>query len=222
MVMAKWQIKTRRKIILWCGDVAYAVGLLVTDGCLSSDGRHIDLTSKDIEQLENFKKCLGLHAPISYKVSGYTGKKITRVQFSDVVLYRFLLDIGLTPAKTKSLGKINIPDAFFFDFLRGHHDGDGSFYSYWDPRWKSSFMFYTTFTSSSKEHLIWLQRKIKKLSNVEGTINGAKNRSCYQLRYAKKDSLKILHRMYHKGNIKFLSRKHLKIKQALSIIGESL
>ena len=35
----------------WTSELAYAVGLLTTDGSLSKDGRHIDLTSKDVEQL---------------------------------------------------------------------------------------------------------------------------------------------------------------------------
>jgi len=32
--------------MIWSADFAYAVGLLTTDGSLSIDGRHINLTSK--------------------------------------------------------------------------------------------------------------------------------------------------------------------------------
>ena len=42
----------------WNPGLAYAVGLLASDGSLSCDGRHIDLTSIDIDQLENFNKAL--------------------------------------------------------------------------------------------------------------------------------------------------------------------
>jgi len=35
----------------WSPDLAYAIGLLTTDGCLANDGKHFDLTSKDMEQL---------------------------------------------------------------------------------------------------------------------------------------------------------------------------
>jgi hypothetical protein len=36
----------------WSAEFAYAIGLLVTDGCLASEKKHIiDLTSKDKEQL---------------------------------------------------------------------------------------------------------------------------------------------------------------------------
>ncbi len=38
----------------WNANLAYAVGLIAADGCLSKDGRHIILVSKDIEQLLDF------------------------------------------------------------------------------------------------------------------------------------------------------------------------
>jgi hypothetical protein len=44
--------------IKWSSNFAYAIGLLVTDGNLSKDGRHIELTSKDKEQIINFIYCL--------------------------------------------------------------------------------------------------------------------------------------------------------------------
>ena len=40
----------------WSPNLSYAVGLLASDGCLLGDGRHIDLTSKDKEQILNFQR----------------------------------------------------------------------------------------------------------------------------------------------------------------------
>lgn len=215
--------KPKRAVPLtWSADVAYAVGLLVTDGCLSGDGRHIDLTSKDLEQLKNFKKCFNLKTPVSYKKSGYTGERTTRLQFSDVILYKFLLEIGLTPAKTKTIAGVGVPEEYFFDFLRGHHDGDGTFFSYWDKRWRSSFMFYLIFISASRSHLVWIQRNLQKLLNVKGHFSKKSLKSTYQLRYAKKESLKILQKIYYDKDVTCLSRKRLKIEKALSIVGERL
>lgn len=210
----------RDKPVVWSPEVAYGVGLVATDGCLSKDGRHIDLTSKDVEQLENFKKCFDLSAPISYKVSGYTGKQTPHVQVSDVVLYKFLQGTGLTPAKTKTIAALIIPEEYFFDFLRGHHDGDGFFFSYWDRRWRSSFMFYLNFTSASKAHIDWLQKNLKDLVNVTGKINEGKG--CYRLQFAKNESLKVLDKMYSSNNCICLKRKRLKIEKALSIVGKRL
>lgn len=206
--------------IEWSANFAYALGLIATDGCLYKDGRHLSLTSNDIEQLENFKKCLGITANISYKPSGYTGKPSPHLQFGDVLLFRFLLSIGFMPNKTKIIGKLGIPEEYFFDFLRGHHDGDGSFYAYWDPRWKSSYMFYLTFISASQNHIRWLQEYIQALLNVSGRITKA--RSIYQLRFAKKESLLLLKKMYYSKGVMCLSRKRKKIEKLLKVKGQAL
>jgi hypothetical protein len=211
-------MKPLRKVkTKWSPNFAYAIGLLVTDGCLSKDGRHFDFTSNDIEQLKNFMGCLGINVKIGRKSSGYNEKSGTRIQFGDINFYRFLLTIGLMPNKTKIIGKIKIPNEYFFDFLRGHFDGDGSFYSYWDPRWKSSFMFYTTFVSASKKHIEWLQNQILKHIKITGHITKDGNRSTYQLKYAKAESLELLPKMYYDYKVICLSRKREKINKALYI-----
>ena len=96
-------------------------------------------------------------------------------------------------------------------------DGDGFTNSYWDKRWKNSFMIYTGFVSASKKHLEWIQNKIINLYNINGSIkfNG---RSTYQLMYAKRASEKLLKLIYYKKDLIFLKRKKYKIDKALGII----
>lgn len=214
--------KPHRKEIAWSPKLAYAVGLLATDGGLSINGRHIDLTSKDQEQLENFMYCIDKQMRISVKHSSYTNGPVTRVQFSDVTLYKFLVSIGLTPHKSRTIGKLSIPDPYFSDFLRGHHDGDGSFHSYFDPRWKNSFMYYLGFLSASEQHILWLQNMIERCTGAHGHISFSKNSCVRQLRYAKKESLTVLNYMYPSPDVICLSRKRLKIEEALGIVGQSL
>lgn len=206
----------------WSPNLAYAIGLLTTDGCLLKDGRHIDLTSKDTEQLNNFLKCLEIKAKIGLKSSGSSDRYCPRIQFGDVVFYRFLLTIGLTPAKSKTLGKVNIPNKYFFDFLRGVFDGDGTFYSYYDPRWKSSFMFYTVFISASHKHIDWLRQELDERLKIKGHITYDKKSTTCHLKYAKSESLKVLRKMYYSKKIVCLERKRLKIEKALDIIGAKL
>src|SRR3990167_535268 len=57
----------------WSNKLAYAVGLITTDGNLSKDGRHINLTSKDVEQIQNLANILKLKNKVSLKKSSYTG-----------------------------------------------------------------------------------------------------------------------------------------------------
>jgi len=203
--------------IEWSADFAYTLGLLVTDGSVSKDGRHITLVSKDEEQLNNFMKALHIEVPISHSRSGYTEKEVTRIQFSDVLFSNFLQEVGIHSNKTKTIGKIDLPAEFFFDFLRGHLDGDGCVFSYWDKRWKSSFMFYTTFVSASREHIDWLRYEIGKQLKVQGHVVTAKEGTVFQLRFAKQDSLKLWDKMYYPKAL-CLTRKRLKIKRILAIL----
>lgn len=217
--MGKRGSKPKNKVsIKWSPEFAYAIGLLTTDGNLSSDGRHFDFTSNDLEQIKNFMKCLGIKVRVGFKVSGFTKKKYPHIQFGDINFYKFLLRIGLMPRKSKIIGELKIPDKYFFDFLRGHHDGDGTFYSYWDKRWESSFMFYTVFVSASKRHIDWIKGKLHEFLKIKGHITGNPQKSIYQLKYAKTESLKILNKMYYDKNVICLSRKRLKIEKALGII----
>lgn len=204
--------------IRWTHDFAYAIGLLTTDGSLSIDGRHINFTSKDRELVELFGRCLRLTNRIGRKSRAKEkSKKYFQIQFGDVLFYKFLLGIGLTPRKSKTLSSVDIPEQYFFDFLRGHFDGDGTFYSYWDKRWKSSFMFYTVFISASLAHILWLRKEIERLLGIRGHITHDGRRITHHLKYAKKDSLAILPRLYRDKKI-CLQRKRLKIEKVLAII----
>src|SRR3989338_2921754 len=106
------------KKFIWTPDLAYAIGLIATDGNLSKDGRHITLRSSDKELLETFRKCLHVRAQATQSYNnGFAKKPSYRVQFSNVQLYNWLYSIGITPAKTYTIGAIAVPDEYFRDFL---------------------------------------------------------------------------------------------------------
>ncbi len=209
--------------IKWSPEFAYAIGLLATDGNLSSDGRHINFTSKDRNLVKIFSKCLGVKNKIGKKARAKEKiKKYFYVQFGDVIFYKFLLSIGLMPKKSRRIDTLIIPDKYFFDFLRGHLDGDGTFISYWDPRWRSSFMFYTIFISASKKHIEWLRGRIFWKLKIWGHITKSINDSIYCLKYAKRESLKLLPRIYYDKKVICLSRKRIKIEKALKVNNKQL
>jgi len=200
----------------WRPNLAYAIGLLATDGCLANDNLLVDLTSKDREQLENFSKCVGVKFAIGDKISS-TDKKCLRIQFKNRIFYDFLLSIGLTPKKSLTMGQLAVPKEYFFDFLRGCFDGDGCFYSYWDPRWRSSHMFYVEFVSASEKHIAWLRLELKKRIGVVGHVTRDGRGLTAQLKYAKKEALEVIKKMYYNPHVVCLSRKKDKIKKALAI-----
>ena len=178
----------------WSERLAYFVGLITSDGCLVNDGRHINITSKDLEIITSCQDILDKHTVAGVK-KGQFGTSAYSWNFSDVKLYDFLLDIGLTPKKSKTIQKVLVPDEFWGDFLRGYFDGDGTAYGYFDQRWKSSFMFYTGFVCASKPFLDWLSRINSKLCDTtSGKIKT--NTRAFTLTYAKSDSRKLYGCMY--------------------------
>jgi hypothetical protein len=202
----------------WSANLAYAIGLIATDGCLSNDGRHITLVSKDQDQIINFMKSLNIKVKIGDHISGYNGARAYRCQFGDIYFYNFLVSIGITPNKSKTINSIKIPNRYFFDFLRGCLDGDGYTFSYWDSRWKSSFMLYTGFASASEKFILWLRYKIYTLAGLNGHITYVNKKPCFQLKYAKKESIILLNKIYENNHAIYLKRKRLKINEALGIL----
>ena len=204
--------------IKWSSEFAYAIGLLVSDGCLSKDGLHITFSSKEKRQIFNFKKCLGLKSKIGKNFSG-AGNLSYRVQFGDVLFYKFLQEIGLSPAKSKTISEVSVPKKYFFDYLRGYFDGDGCTYSFFDSVWKKSYRFYLSFASASISHLEWLRKKLNIYTGVVGSISRNSNHpSSIQLRYSKHEALLIVKKMYYCDKLVCLKRKRLKIDKSLNII----
>ncbi|MFT7507632.1 MAG: hypothetical protein ACI92I_000793 [Acidimicrobiales bacterium] len=137
--MGKRGLKPKGRVdATWRPELAYAVGLITADGSLSKNGRHIDFTSKDIDQLETYKICLSVeYIKIVSKQSGcpHSGTYY-RVQFGDVLFYQWLVERGLSPNKSNYIKMVDVPNEYFFDFVRGEWDGDGAIYCSEDKRWK--------------------------------------------------------------------------------------
>ena len=191
--------------IYWTSSLAYAVGLITTDGCLSKDGRHIEFTSKDLDQLETFKSCLNLKNVISWKSSGFSSKKYAHVQFGNVKLYRWLLSIGLLPRKSKRLGALNIPKSYFFDFLRGCLDGDGCIRTYNDSAYPNAVRLYVTFYSASLPFLDWINLNTEQLLGVAGYKQ--RGDRVWDLTYPKRASQLLLKAIYYRRDLPALMRK---------------
>jgi len=194
----------------WSPNLAYAVGLFTSDGCLSSDGRHLEFNSKDEKQVENFKKCLNLFNKITKKArSNEKIKKYYRVQFGDIRFYKFLESIGLSPRKSKLLKELKIPKIFFPDFLRGLFDGDGCFRVFVHP--ESQYpQIRVSFASASPKFVRWLQQEINSRLDTKGFIETAARAE--NLIYAIKDSIKLLNFMYYSPDVVCLPRKFQKAK----------
>lgn len=217
--MGKRGPKPKRIVVEdWSSGLAYAVGLIATDGSLARTTPLVDLTSKDKEQLKNFNTALKTAFYIGTKRSG-AGNMQYRIQIKNVYFYNFLMSVGIFPAKSKTIGPVLVPDRFFIDFLRGVFDGDGYSYSYFDKRWPSSFLLYAAFSSSGREFITWLRKKIDQQFSIHGHMTLTEN-GHYQLKYATKEAAVLLRKLYSPNKTPQLSRKRLKVSKALGMIGK--
>lgn len=199
----------------WSAPLAYAVGMIATDGNLSPDGRHLSIRSADYDLLETIQRCLELENRIVSMrtlLSTYYS-----LQWGDRAFYLWLESIGMMPAKSLVLGALAVPDAFFPDFLRGVIDGDGCIRIYQD-RWNTfknpKYVYervYITIASASSPFLEWIQSQTIRLLGIKGALvaRGQRpNRSpAWELKYAKKDSLVLFEWIYYDPAVPALARK---------------
>lgn len=212
----------------WTPSLAWIVGLLVTDGCLSNNGKTIILRSSDIQLLRTAKRELNLSNKISTTYNnGWATRPAYRIQFGGVQFYRWLTRIGLFPAKTYTIGAIAIPDEYFRDFLRGHLDGDGSVSGYTDRynTYKNPKYIYTRiwlrFISASGAHIKWLRSRIVELTEIKGhlweskKIQPGRTTTMWDLKFGKRESMALLNWMYYDTNLPCLQRKRKKAERLL-------
>ena len=197
----------------WSPAIAYAVGLIATDGNLSSDGRHLSIPSKDLDLLETLRACLGLENAITRHSSG---RDIHRLQWGNRLFYDWLQSIGLTPAKSLTLGPLAVPDEYFADFFRGSIDGDGSITTYLD-RYntfkKPTYVYtrlYVSIVSASPRFVEWLRAAVRRLTGLAGELTvrrSTRHHDIWCLRYAKAESLALLRWMYYAPDVPCMRRK---------------
>lgn len=125
--------------------MAYVVGLMATDGGLSSDRRHLTFDSGDENLVKTFLACLGRQAIYRTKRTK-KGGICYQAQFSDVRFYRWLRTVGVHPRKSLTIGAIDVPDEFIAPLARGLFEGDGHISNFVHAPTRSGFP--TTGTSA--------------------------------------------------------------------------
>ncbi|QQR80084.1 MAG: LAGLIDADG family homing endonuclease [Deltaproteobacteria bacterium] len=210
--MPKFQWQNLNPDKLW-----YLVGLITSDGSLSKDRRHIDITSKDFSFLKLVKKKTGLPQKISPKKNS-KGSVAHHIQIGSVGFYNFLISIGLTPNKSKTISALKIPEAYFHDFLRGVIDGDGGLRNWKHPT-NGNEQWSLRITSGSKLFLVWLSERIVQQMKARGKIHD-KNHSKYTfyvLKFGKIAASCICLETYFKDPLSIhLNRKFILAKKCIA------
>lgn len=174
----------------------YLVGLIASDGSLSNDGRHIDITFADYGFLCKIKKRIKLKNKVGIKYSG-KGWRSYRIQIANKNLYDFLLSIGLTPKKSLNLKHLRVPRKYFLEFLRGLIDDDGGIQR-WMHNTNKREQWNLRITSGSEKFLKWVKDEIEKLVKVKGRVY-SEGVTQFILKYGKMAASIIAQKCYYKG-----------------------
>jgi hypothetical protein len=208
------EMAQQRAAVEWTPELAYVVGLIATDGNLARDGRHLTLVSADLALLETVKQCLNLANRVGRSATrtGY----VHRLQWGNRELYNWLVGIGLSPAKSLTLGPVAVPNELFHHFLRGCIDGDGSIVTYVDRHHtpKNPTYVYTrlfvSLVSASAAFLEWVRSTVRVLRGLAGHVSVRRipgRHDLWRLRYAKTESLALLRWLYPSVDVPSLARK---------------
>ena len=196
----------------WSPEMAYVLGLIMTDGCISKYGS-VSLCINDKDLLETVKIALGSSHPV--RRSKYQ-KGLYALVFARGKLIADLKKLGVFPKKSLNISFPDIPDAYLIDFIRGVFDGDGSvFFEKRSP----NFPLKSSFISGSKRFIETMENKLSVLGMPQRNIyrQKTKNGILYMFRYAHKDSAKLFKILYRNTpeNGLFLRRKYYKFLSGL-------
>ncbi len=195
----------------WSKEMAYILGLILTDGNIDAESNQISITMKEGYLLENIKKMLNSEHPVKYSKN----KDIYFFGFCREKMSDRLFELGITSNKSLKVKFPDVPDKFLSHFIRGVFDGDGSIF--FEPRSKE-FPLRVNFTSGSKAFMTALERNLHLNAGLrKRTIykHHAKNTS-YYIRYCHKDSLKFFDYIYEGADESLrLERKYQKFLEGM-------
>jgi hypothetical protein len=193
---------------VWNPEMAYVLGYFTADGCMlvNKRGAHfIEFTSIDIELLLLVQKALGSNHAISVRNRFAFPQNVGyRLQIGCKEIFKDLLTLGLTPAKSNTLRLPLIPVECFNHFVRGYFDGDGHVSIIKRPNRPSSII-ESGFTSGSEQFLHQLHTNLKKYANIQG--GAAYYNTGFRLNFSVNDSFKLYEYIYRGSSGIYLKRK---------------
>lgn len=128
----------------WSSDMAYVLGFILTDGCVS--GNTLTIAQKEIEPLNAIATMLETDSK-PYKNGNIYVLGIYRKSIVEA-----LEKHGISEKKSLTVELPEVPDAYLADFIRGVIDGDG---------WVHSKGYVVTITSGSLQFAEQLTARLK-------------------------------------------------------------
>ena len=194
--------------------MSYILGFIFADGCLveHKNGYHgLDITSKDLILLRSIKKQLNAEHKIGKKERGY------RLQIRNRNIYNDLIQLGLTPRKSKTIRFPRVPKKYSSHFIRGFFDGDGSVMVWREPRWNHTWQIRISFTSGSRRFLQELNKYLQHSAELSGGKISYIDRGCLLRYLSMGECIKFYNFVYRYNPNLYLKRKKDKFESFISL-----
>ena len=198
--------------------MAYVLGYIFADGCIMKHRYRLKIASSEKNHLKKVLQAMESNYPILTDKKGIGRLPVYSGIVDSKKIYFDLVKLGLIPRKSKVITFPNINGKYFFHFLRGYLDGDGSVYydkPHIDRGNKKYTRLNTCFTCGSSKFLNTIQKLISnKLKVSQQKLS--KNHTAFKLRYSTQDSLRLLKQIYKSDKFLKLNRKYKMYKDYIS------
>ena len=194
----------------WNPQMAYVLGLIMTDGCLTKS-RVVSLSLNDKELLEKVANAMSSEHTIA---ASRHQKGLYTYSFGRINIVQDLIGLGVSPRKSLNLKFPDVPKEYLRDFVRGVFDGDGSVFY---VKLAKNSPLQCKFFSGSKTFIVGLKSALESLGMPKKRIIVEKRKNLfYYLRYAHGDSLKLFNILYRglKSDL-YLKRKYDKFRAVI-------
>lgn len=196
----------------WSEEMAYILGLSFADAYIFKNkkkGYTFGISLIDEKLIRKINMTMESNYPIRKRTYGSNGI-IYELRFYIKQIYDQLIEKGLSEKKSLNMRFPYVPDKFFWHFIRGYFDGDGS------VRRIGRFL-HLTIVSGSKVFAEAMQQQITKRGINFSLYTRTKNRknTLYELQVRAITTRLFCEKMYENSTI-FLERKHEIIQEYLN------
>jgi len=199
---------------IWSPEMAYVLGVIYTDGnilpsrkrdpsrkkALSRD--RLAIAQKETELLIKILAMMNSDAEIQFRRKD----KVYYFHVYNAKIYEDLINLGLSPKKSRIVKFPKVPPEYVRHFIRGCWDGDGSvFFEKRRPHYLIAH-----FVSGSQSFIRSLVEHLKKAGLPERTIYETKGRRpSYNIKYSGYQCKKLHHFLYDNvPSTQYLERKY--------------
>jgi len=197
----------------WSNNMAYILGFIYADGCITNNSLRIVIQKKDKNLLEIIKKEIGANTTIHDEVRTLNNKQFysSALIIKSVKIIEDLIKLGVVENKSLVIHFPQIPSEYILDFIRGYFDGDGSVGIQYPSNSKgvktSTAQIRTRICSGSKDFLVDMRDILFDKYNLRNVTVYKCKTNLYEIAYSTKNSIEIYNLFYQNPKCLFLQRK---------------